>query len=562
METANAAALRAGIQSVRDGLSDIDVASMGDRDRIRLLAELTEFTAVVAAGQARLTVAYADSQRALGATVRGISAEVAMARRVGLSRASDLLARSRVLVEDLPGTMDLLASGALNEERAHIVADRVCGLDPIAREVVDEAIAGHLAALSDREVRDCVDRAVMQVDPKEVERRRATAHAKRHVSVRSLGDGMADLVVRCSLVDAASAIETLRRDADARLAVRPATAGFDATPGSGAATDLERTREQVMADAAIAWLTGREVNEGPPVEIQLVLPATGFFRDPETGSRDEAPGHVLGIGPIPASAARELIGRDARTGVDGSADVRLLTDRRAQARLIDREASRVTVRRVWTTSDGRDLVGVESGRWVLPEEVRWALREGGGPSKAHPPDPIGSPYSSDPPGPSTPRDPSTWSADWLGDLARPPRPGELVDLESTDRCYRGLLRRFVVLRDQCCRAPWCGAPIRHIDHARPHRDRPETTAAGGIGACVGHNHAKESPGHRVTVDASSGPAATTHTITWQTPTGRRRRSTAPPVLGWGWTRSAATARSAVDVASPLEVHLAALTHAA
>ena len=77
----------------------------------------------VGAGQARLTVAYADSQRALGATVRGVGAEIAMARRIGLAKASDLLSRSRVLVEDLPGTMELLASGELNEERARIGVD-------------------------------------------------------------------------------------------------------------------------------------------------------------------------------------------------------------------------------------------------------------------------------------------------------------------------------------------------------------------------------------------------------------------------------------------------------
>ena len=39
------------------------------------------------------------------------------------------------------------------------------------------------------------------------------------------------------------------------------------------------------------------------------------------------------------------------------------------------------------------------------------------------------------------------------------------------RLFPDGLRRFLVLRDQTCRTPWCGAPIRHGDHVDPGRGR-------------------------------------------------------------------------------------------
>jgi hypothetical protein len=113
-------------------------------------------------------------------------------------------------------------------------------------------------------------------------------------------------------------------------------------------------------------------------------------------------------------------------------------------------------------------------------------------------------------------------------LYRRPRSGALVAMESRSRCFPKGLAAFIDLRDQTCRTPYCDAPIRHHDHARPHRDGGPTSAVNGLGECEACNYAKEAPGWQV----SAGVDDTgTHTAEFTTPTGAVYRSTAPPLPG-------------------------------
>ncbi len=93
--------------------------------------------------------------------------------------------------------------------------------------------------------------------------------------------------------------------------------------------------------------------------------------------------------------------------------------------------------------------------------------------------------------------------------------GSLVIMESRRRCFDGQLRRLIVLRDQFCRTPWCDAPIRHADHARPAAEGGETSGVNGDGLCAACNHAKQAPGWSAVADSRAGP----HTLTITTPTG-------------------------------------------
>ena len=66
---------------------------------------------------------------------------------------------------------------------------------------------------------------------------------------------------------------------------------------------------------------------------------------------------------------------------------------------------------------------------------------------------------------------------------------------------RGSSRRvwpqFIGLRDQRCRTPYCDAPIRHRDHANPHRrGRPDQRRQRGR-ECEACNYTKEAPGWAV-----------------------------------------------------------------
>ncbi|GJF14208.1 HNH endonuclease [Mycolicibacterium cyprinidarum] len=112
-------------------------------------------------------------------------------------------------------------------------------------------------------------------------------------------------------------------------------------------------------------------------------------------------------------------------------------------------------------------------------------------------------------------------------LYRHPKSGQLVAMESRARIFPKGLARFIRLRDQTCRTPYCNAPIRHCDHAEPHRSGGPTSARNGLGQCESCNYVKEAPGWRVSTSETNGE----HNAEVTTPTGAVYQSTAPPLPG-------------------------------
>lgn len=112
---------------------------------------------------------------------------------------------------------------------------------------------------------------------------------------------------------------------------------------------------------------------------------------------------------------------------------------------------------------------------------------------------------------------------WLRRLYASPTTGELVAMDSRARLFPAGLARFIKLRDQVCRTPWCDAPIRHVDHVRRHAAGGRTSADNGQGLCEACNHAKEAPRWR----ARPGPGGT---VTTTTPTGHSITTRPPPVV--------------------------------
>jgi hypothetical protein len=109
-----------------------------------------------------------------------------------------------------------------------------------------------------------------------------------------------------------------------------------------------------------------------------------------------------------------------------------------------------------------------------------------------------------------------------------PVSGALVAMESRARLFPRGLAAFIRFRDQRCRTPYCDAPVRHLDHARPWGVGGPTDAGNGLGLCERCNYVKEVAGWvvRPEIDEKSR-----HTAEFTTPTGRTYRSGAPPLLG-------------------------------
>jgi hypothetical protein len=263
-----------------------------------------------------------------------------------------------------------------------------------------------------------------------------------------------------------------------------------------------------MADTLVERVTGQATAEAVPIEVQLVvsdesLSGSAVDDSPTTDAGTRAaqePAQLLGYGPIPAGLARRLL----LPVVDGNRGARS------------------------DSSDGspKDR-GVRSDSTDGSHEPRTA-------------------------------DEIERTRVWLRRLYVRPADGTLVAMDSRRRIFDDGLRRVLIARDQHCRTPWCGAPIRHLDHVVAHADGGATSVDNGQGLCQACNHAKQAPGWQAR-RASDGGVLTT------TPTGHTYRSHPPPLPGSrqpGLAVAPPDATPRVDTFTDLELRLKLLIDAA
>ena len=116
---------------------------------------------------------------------------------------------------------------------------------------------------------------------------------------------------------------------------------------------------------------------------------------------------------------------------------------------------------------------------------------------------------------------------WVRRLYTDAETGELAGTDARKRDFPEVARAFLTVRDQICRTPYCGAPIRHADHSLAFSKGGMTEAGNGGGRCARCNLTKDLPGWNTIVNG--GEIVTT------TPTGRRYSSRPPrPPRSAGW----------------------------
>jgi 5-methylcytosine-specific restriction endonuclease McrA len=223
-----------------------------------------------------------------------------------------------------------------------------------------------------------------------------------------------------------------------------------------------RSRDQIKADTLVEWTTG---TPGGITGIELNLVMT----DRTLLQGDSEPARIPGYGIVPADWARNLIAH----GENGAGEQ-----------------------------------GPAQGQ--------------GWPDATNPVQRIASsPASSDCP-PTGQKELKSW----VRRLYTAPESADLVAMDSRRRLFPAPLRRFMQIRDDTCRTPYCDAPIRHHDHILPWHDGGPTSLSNGAGLCEACNHTKELPGWKA--QPRPGPR---HTIELTTPTGHTYRSTAPRLPG-------------------------------
>jgi hypothetical protein len=228
----------------------------------------------------------------------------------------------------------------------------------------------------------------------------------------------------------------------------------------------ERSRGAIMADQLVENITGTP-GGASSIEVQLVMTDRTLFQG------DSEPARLAGYGTVPAHWARQTI-----LGGLGALEV----------------------------------PGVRGGPEGIAAGAVADRTPGTGTARGGAPD--------------TECNGSSDIEVWLRRLYTAPGTGDLLALDSKARLFPPGLRRFLQIRDDTCRTPYCDAPIRHHDHIIPwHQDGP-TTSNNGQGLCEACNHTKETPGW--TARTVNGPR---HTVQLQTPAGHTYCSTAPPLPG-------------------------------
>lgn len=460
------------IEEFVSGLALLDGRSEGvdDAARVRLLTLLESLKAAAAAAQARVSVTFAESQReqqrAAGMPQAkigaGVAEQIALARRESPTLGSRHLGLATALVAEMPHTMAALTAGALSEWRATLIARATAVLSEQHRREVDARLAHRLTGLSDKQVAAAANALAYELDPRSVVERHAYARGQRRVSIRPAPDTMAYLTALLPAQEAVAVYAALTRSA--------ARARSEGDP---------RSADQVKADTLVERVTGQARADAVPVEIGLVMSDTTLTGD------DHVPAMLLGYGPIPAALAREIVRDSVRPS--------------------------------------------ETGRPVRPSGTRGTNETGRA---------VGLAQSVvevfEPPDPSADDAPAAdgWSgidvhaaAVWVRRLYTDRRTGVITDSDRRRRLFPDHLRRLIVARDQWCRTPYCGAPIKHIDHAERFADGGSTAPDNAQGLCERCNQVKETPGWTVTTRRLPGDVVVIHT---STPTGVSYDSTAPP----------------------------------
>ncbi|MFC7362072.1 DUF222 domain-containing protein [Nocardioides astragali] len=222
---------------------------LADAERVNRLSALEDIKAAASAAQALLAAELDASRRMTEAARgvpaceqgRGVSHEVALARRESPHAGGKLLGLGKALVREMPHTLAALRSGALSEWRATLLVKETACLTREDRSAVDRELAGtpeaaaELGRMGTRALVAAARRVAYRLDPQAVVDRSARAVDDRYVSLRPAPDCMAQLTTLLPVAQGVAAYAALKAEAD-----------------SARSAGDQRTRGQVMADVLVA----------------------------------------------------------------------------------------------------------------------------------------------------------------------------------------------------------------------------------------------------------------------------------------------------------------------
>ncbi|HEY9240860.1 MAG TPA: DUF222 domain-containing protein [Streptosporangiaceae bacterium] len=435
---------------------------------------------------------------------------------------ADRLLGLAVALDRLPLTQAALASGAIDERRAEVIASELAGLGDEHAAAVEARLLPRAATQTTAQLRQAARRAVLAADPAAARRRKDKAAKDTRVEVFTEAAGTAALAGRDLPPAAVLAADTNLTS----LALDMRSAG------------AEGTLDQLRARAYLHLLSGQPAtalcspaNAGPPPPgsapspptpcppaeagpparrgvIHLTLPLATWL------GWSQAPGEAAGYGPLDADDSRAVA-----------------------AMLAAHSATTWCV--TLTGRSGRPIAHGCGGTHPGPAPSR------SGPSPVpprtdpgRPPPPAGPgpvPAPADPrpapphPGPAPPRagpgtapSPPSGLLGWLSRVKITPLQTGPCTHPREGRGYQAgpALRHLIQVRNPTCTAPGCRRPAQRcdLDHTTPHHLGGRTCECNLGPLCRRHHRCKQLPGWTLT-QTSPGSFA------WMTPSGRSHHTT-------------------------------------
>ncbi len=395
---------------------------------------------------------------------------------------ADRLLGLAVALDRLPLTQAALATGAIDERRAEVIADELAGLGAEHIAAVEERLVPGAAAQTTAQLRQAARRAVIAADPGAAKRRKEKAVKDARVETFTEAAGTAALAGRDLPPAAVLAADTNLTS----LALNMRSAG------------AEGTLDQLRARAYMHLLSGQ-----PAASLCPPAPCPPAPRPP--ARCPPTPPHAPPPQPGPGLPAMRgvihltlplatWLGWSQAPGEAAGYGALDADDSRAVAAMLGAHPATT-----WcVTLTGR------AGRPVA---------HGCAGTRPSPAAPRASPVSAAD-GPGVP--------DWLGQVKIEPLQAARCTHPREGRGYQPgpALRHLIQVRNPTCTAPGCRRPAQRcdLDHTVPHHLGGRTCECNLGPLCRRHHRCKQVPGWTLT-QTSPG------TFTWTTPAGRRLQAT-------------------------------------
>ncbi|MGH8889195.1 MAG: DUF222 domain-containing protein [Acidothermaceae bacterium] len=224
--------------------------------------------------------------------------EIGVALKMSARAVQQRVHLARMLIESLPGTQELLASGQISMRHALAMVELCAPVPAAVLSKVEARVLGKAPNQSVASFRRSVRRAIIALAPAAADEAHEFAREQRDVVMMPEPNGMATVIATLTATEARGLFQAV----DALARGRHQAAG-----GRKSGVGIGQRRADALVALADAALADRRLpkTHGRPVELQIMIDVPTLLHLAEN------PAELIGYGPIPPQMARDLAGRAA-----------------------------------------------------------------------------------------------------------------------------------------------------------------------------------------------------------------------------------------------------------